>query len=175
MSSRYIHRHAQAPPEAEWSESKALASYMHQISLQTRMSMTAAGQCTDIVVYLYGKRRYAILTSEEALKARRAVASAAVADAASLRAFLALRERKPSQPNWEMLQTALFSAGLSVCPTSGSPVFSLEECSPRLRTALWDVLVAMQAVINDRTPEATQQFEAALAVLRPMVERRAQA
>tara|TARA_B110000902_G_scaffold217094_1_gene250148 strand:+ start:396 stop:842 length:447 start_codon:yes stop_codon:yes gene_type:complete len=148
---------------------------MNQQSLQTRMTLAAGGLPIAMVSYESQNRVYYILTSEEALRARRAVASAAVADAARLRAFLALRERRPMQPNWEMLQTALFSAGLSVCPTSGSPVFSLEDCSPRLRTALWDVLVAMQAVINDKTPGATQQFEAALAVLRPMVERRAQA
>jgi len=112
-----------------------------------------------------------IFTSEDAIRARRAVATAAAADAASLRAFLALRERRPSQPNFEMLQSVLFSAGLSVCPTSGSPVFNIDDCPPRLRTALWDVLVALQRVINEKTAEAREAFDAALRVLKPMVER----
>ena len=96
-----------------------------------------------------------------------------MADETSLRAFLALRERRPSQPNFEMLQSVLFSAGLSVCPSSGSPVFNINDCPPRLRTALWNVLVALQRVINEKTPEANEAFEAALRELTPMVQRRA--
>lgn len=162
-----------APPQAEWPQSSILSTYLHQVSFQTRMGVCAEGDPIGIVPFKHGALSYAILTSEQALRARRAVAAAAAADAASLRAFLALRERRPSQPNWEMLQGVLFSSGLAVCPTSGSPVFNIDECPPRLRTALWDVLAALQRVVNEKTPEANEAFESALRVLAPMVERRA--
>ena len=140
---------------------------MNQIALQTRMSLAAMGRPTDMVPFEIQHRTYYILTSTDALRARRAVAAAAVADEASLKTFLALRERKASQRDWERLQAVLFSAGLSVCPTSGSPVFDLASCTPELRDALWAALEALQTAINDKAAGA--DFDAKLRALGPLV------
>ena len=157
----------QAPAEEDWPAARALASYTHQVSLQTQMRLTASGQPLGIVCFEHRHKRYAILTSSDALRARRAVAAAAVADEASLKTFLALRERKASQRDWERLQAVLFSAGLSVCPTSGSPVFDLASCTPELREALWAALEALQTAINDKAAGA--DFDAKLRALGPLV------
>ena len=140
---------------------------MNQITFQTRMSLAAMGRPTDMVPFEIQNRTYYILTSTDALRARRAVAAAAVADEASLKTFLALRERKASQRDWERLQAVLFSAGLSVCPTSGSPVFDLASCTPELRDALWAALEALQTAINDKAAGA--DFDAKLRALGPLV------
>ena len=160
----------QAPAEEDWPAARALASYTHQVSLQTQMRLTASGQPLGIVCFQYGHKRYAILTSSDALRARRAVAAAAVGDEASLQTFLALRKRKASQRDWERLQAVLFSAGLSVCPTSGSPVFDLASCTPELREALWAALEALQKAINDKAAGA--DFDAKLRALGPLVRAR---
>ena len=140
---------------------------MNQIAFQTRMRLAAMGRPTDMVPFEIRNRTYYILTSSDALRARRAVAAAAVADEASLKTFLALRERKASQRDWERLQAVLFSAGLSVCPTSGSPVFDLASCTPELRDALWAALEALQTAINDKAAGA--DFDAKLRALGPLV------
>jgi len=104
-------------------------------------------------MFQQGRKTHAILTSLEALAARRAVAAAAAADKSSLEAFMSLRKMKPEQSNWKRLQSMLFSAGLSVCPTSGTPVMDIESCSKELQDASWAVLTALQKAINSKKKE----------------------
>ena len=110
-----------------------------------------------------------LVTSDEALAARQSAAVAALQDAASFEAFLALRARKPTMENWRGLQRLLFSAvgGGGGCPISGTPVLNLEACSERLAEATWVALEALQKAINKK--EAAAEFTAALATLAPLV------
>ena len=140
---------------------------MKTVSLLTAMRLAAFATPCDAVSLETNAGALTIFTSSDALRARRAVAAAAVADEASLKTFLALRERKASQRDWERLQAVLFSAGLSVCPTSGSPVFDLASCTPELRDALWAALEALQKAINDKAAGA--DFDAKLRALGPLV------
>ena len=140
---------------------------MKTVSLLTAMRLEALAIPCDAVSRETNAGALTILTSTDALRARRDVAAAAVADEASLKSFLALRERKASQRDWERLQAVLFSAGLSVCPTSGSPVFDLASCTPELREALWAALEALQTAINDKAAGA--DFDAKLRALGPLV------
>jgi len=137
----------------DWRQSKTLSTYMHQISLQASTRLEASGRRCHIVMFQQGRKTHAILTSLEALAARRAVAAAAAADKSSLEAFMSLRKMKPEQSNWKRLQSMLFSAGLSVCPTSGTPVMDIESCSKELQDASWAVLTALQKAINSKEKE----------------------
>ena len=113
---------SQAPPQEEWAQSRALAMYVHQISLLTRMRLTAMGLPTASVPFTHNRVQMELLVGEEARVARRHVAAHA-----SLEALSALRKKAlpKSSQNWELLQASLFAGGLRVCPTSGTPVVNV--------------------------------------------------
>ena len=153
---------------ANWPESNRLSSFMRQVMLQTIMALTAVGRPCDALDFTpggHGGVVHTLLISAEALAARRAVALAA-----SELSLLALRAPTPSSScNWQVLQAALFAGELSICTTSGTPVTDVQSCSPALREALWQALAALQAAVNNPSRAAGSRFEAALAVLTPLV------
>ena len=87
-------------------------------------------------------------------------------------ALSALRKKAlpKSFENWELLQASLFAGGLSVCPTSGTPVTDVQCCSEELKAALWGGLVAIAKAVNAKV---TTEFDAAMEKLGTLVKQHA--
>ena len=141
--------------------------YVHQISLLTRMRLTAMGLLAVSVPFTHNKVQMELLVGKEARVARRHVAAHT-----SLEALSAMRKKAlpKSSQNWELLQASLFAGGLCVCPTSGTLVTDVQSCSEELRAALWDGFVAIAKAVNEK--DATD-FDASMTALAPLVEQHA--
>ena len=139
---------------------------MHQISLLTRMRLETMAEPLAMVPFSSKGYVYCLVTSSSALEIRRAVA-----EASSLATLNDLRKSTPSRDAWKSLQAQLRAAGLTVCPTSGTPVLNLDSCSRELKDALFGVMVAMQKAVNNK--EGLGEFETALKRLEPLVKEHA--
>ena len=141
--------------------------YVHQISLLTRMRLTAMGLLAVSVPFTHNKVQMELLVGEEARVARRHVAAHTSHEALSAMRNKALPK---SSQNWELLQASLFAGGLRVCPTSGTPVTDVQSCSEDLKTALWDGFVAIAKAVNAKV---TAEFDAAMEKLGTLVKQHA--
>ena len=141
--------------------------YVHQISLLTRMRLTAMGLLAVSVPFTHNKVQMELLVGEEARVARRHVAAYTSLDTLSAMRNKALPK---SSKNWELLQAALFAGGLRVCPTSGTPVTDVQSCSEELKAALWGGLVAIAKAVNEKD---TADFETAMQALAAHVQQHA--
>ena len=136
----------------------------------TRMRLTAMGQIAASVPFTRGgsPAKMELLVGEEARVARRHVAAHT-----SPQTLSTLRAKVPSSSkSWQLLQASLFAGGLSVCPTSGTPVTDVGSCSTELREALWAGLVALAKGVNDR--DATD-FDEKMRALSTLVRQHAAA
>ena len=90
---------------------------MHLVDALARMQLTASGQPASSVPIVYQGKKMPLLKGDDALAARRAVASKL-----DSRAITALRRpMHVDKPDWTLMQQ-LSDAGIGVCPTSGMPV-----------------------------------------------------
>ncbi len=157
---------SQAPAVKDWGKSNALATYIHQISLLTRMRLTVLGLPTASVPFTHNGVQMELLVGDYARAARRHVAAHTLPETLSL-----LRAKVPkSSENWQLLQASLFAGGLRVCPTSGTPVVDVQSCSAELKEALWVGLVALAKAVNKK--DATD-FDAEMATLSKYVQQHA--
>ena len=136
------------------------------ISMLTRMRLTAMGLLAASVPFTRQNKQMELLVGKEARAARRHVAAHTSPEALS-----ALRAKEPnSSENWELLQASLFTGGLRVCPTSGTPVTDVQSCGHELKEALWGGFVAIAKAVNEK--DATD-FDAAMQALATLVQQHA--
>ena len=97
------------------------------------MQLVASGKPAAVVPVEYQKTKITLYKGEDALAARREVASKL-----THRMLTALQRKRNvnDEPDWAPMQM-LFDADLSYDPFSGMPVFDPSACAPALLKALW--------------------------------------
>ena len=143
-----------------------MATYVHQISLLVRMHLTATGHPVASVPFSHRNKQFELLLGEDARLARRRVAGQTLPEM-----LTTLRAKLPtSSEHWELLETSLSAAGLYACPTSGTPVLDLQQCSDSLKDALWAVLAAMAVAVNSKK---TADLDASMSKLSELLKQHA--
>ena len=128
------------------------------------MQLTTMGLLAVSVPFTHNRVQMELLVGEKARATRRHVAANTTVAKLS-----ALRKQVPrSSENWEALQASLFAGGLRVCPTSGTPVNDVQNCSKELKEALWAGLVAISKAVNEK--HATRDFDKAMDKLATLVK-----
>ena len=147
-----------------------MAPYLHQISLLVRMRLTAMGLLAVSVPFSHNNVHMELLVGEEARVARLHVAGQTLPQMLST-----LRAKVPtSSKNWELLQASLVAGGLRVCPTSGTPALDMQDCSTKLKDALWTGLVALsEAVSSKHLGKDATDLDAAMLDLSRLLEQHA--
>ena len=104
------------------------------------------------VPFVHDHTKMTLLKGEEALAARRHVASKL--DNWAITALQ--RARRIDTPNWSLMQQ-LHDAGFKDDPISGMPVYDPSKCSPKLLSALWRAYCGVADTINTNDLGQTDQ------------------
>ena len=118
---------------------------MHLVDALAKMQLTASSKSAECVPFSHNNVKMTLLKGQDALAARRAVASKL--DHSAIKAM-----RKPmhvDKPDWSLMQQ-LSDAGIGVCPTSGMPVLDPSACAPGLRTAIWRAYCGVASSVNTK-------------------------
>ena len=111
------------------------------------------------VPFVYDHVKMTVLKGEDALAARRHIASKLTP---SLITALQRPRRVDDEPNWAPMQQ-LYDAGLSNDPVSAMPVFDPSACAPALLKALWRGFCGVADTINTKqmgqTDEALDELQ----------------
>ena len=139
-----------------------------------RAYLVGLGKPAASVPFVYEHAKMSLLKGEEALAARRHVASKLTESA--------IRElrtaRRVDKPNWSLMQQ-LHDAGFKTNPITGQRVYDPSNCSPQLLTALWKADGGVADTVNTKqmgqTDEALEELQMRLhehaAQLREVVPR----
>ena len=148
-----------------------MAPYLHQISLLVRMRLTAMGHPAVSVSFSHNNVHMELLVGEGARVARLHVAGQSTLP----QMLSTLRAKVPtSSKSWELLQASLVAGGLRVCPTSGTPALDMQDCSTKLKDALWTGLVALSEAVNrESLGKGATDLDAAMLDLSRLLERHA--
>ena len=123
------------------------------------MQLVASGKPAAVVPVEYQKTKMTLYKGEDALAARREVASKL-----THRMLTALQRKRNvnDEPDWAPMQM-LFDADLSYDPFSGMPVFDPSACAPALLKALWRGFCGVADTINTKqmgqTDEALDELQ----------------
>jgi hypothetical protein len=138
---------------------KKLAPTFHLVDTLTHMHLVASGKPAAVVPVEYQRVKMTLYKGEDALAARRKVASKL-----THRMLTALQRKRNvnDEPDWAPMQQ-LFDAGLSYDPFSGMPVFDPRTCAPALLKALWRGFCGVADTINTKqmgqTDEALDELQ----------------
>jgi hypothetical protein len=110
------------------------------------MQLVASGKPAAVVPVEYQRVKMTLYKGEDALAARREVASKL-----THRMLTALQRKRNvnDEPDWAPMQM-LFDADLSYDPFSGMPVFDPSACAPALLKALWRGFCGVADTINNK-------------------------
>ena len=122
-----------------------------------RAYLVGLGKPAASVPFVYEHAKMSLLKGEEALAARRHVASKLTESA--------IRElrtaRRVDKPNWSLMQQ-LHDAGFKTNPITGQRVYDPSNCSPQLLTALWKADGGVADTVNTKqmgqTDEALEEL-----------------
>ena len=123
------------------------------------MQLVASGKPAAVVPVEYQRVKMTLYKGEDALAARREVASKL-----THRMLTALQRKRNvnDEPDWAPMQM-LFDADLSYDPFSGMPVFDPRACAPALLKALWRGFCGVADTINTKqmgqTDEALDELQ----------------
>ena len=123
------------------------------------MQLVALGKPAAVVPVEYQRVKMTLYKGEDALAARREVASKL-----THRMLKALQRKRnvDDKPDWAPMQM-LFDADLSYDPFSGMPVFDPSACAPALLKALWRGFCGVADTINTKqmgqTDEALDELQ----------------
>ena len=108
------------------------------------MQLVASGKPAAVVPVEYQRVKMTLYKGQDALAARREVASKL-----THRMLTALQRKRNvnDEPDWAPMQM-LFDADLSYDPFSGMPVFDPSACAPALLKALWRGFCGVADTIN---------------------------
>ena len=123
-----------------------------------RTYLVGLGKPAASVPFVYDHVKMTVLKGEEALAARRHVASK-LTDSA----IRELRSaRSVTKPNWSLMQQ-LHDAGFKHNPMTGQRVYDPSNCSPKLLTALWKADGGVADTVNTKqigeTEEALEELQ----------------
>ena len=126
-----------------------------------RAYLVGLGKPAASVPFVYDHAKMTLLKGEEALAARRHVASK-LTDVA----ITALqRARRVDKPNWSLMQQ-LYDAGFKINPITGQCVYDPSNCSPKLLAALWKADGGVADTVNTKelgqTEEALEELKSRL-------------
>ena len=130
----------------------ALAQVLHLVEASVRAYLVGLGKPEASVPFVYDHAKMTILKGEEALAARRHVASKLTDEA-----ITKLRSaRRVDKPNWSLMQQ-LHDAGFKYDPVTSMPVYDPSKCSPKLLSALWRAYCGVAETINTKHLGQTDQ------------------
>ena len=114
---------------------RTLAPEFHYVDVAAGLKLAAEGKAAHVVHFKHHGQVMTLYKGDEALAARRYVAS-------KLDASIISKNQKARKVNdkedWAPMQK-LYDAGIRRNPVTGTAVYNIEDCKPALRTALWRV------------------------------------
>ena len=126
-----------------------------------RAYLVGLGKPAASVPFVYDHAKMTLLKGEEALAARRHVASKLTDE--GIRALR--RARDVDKPNWSLMQQ-LHDAGFKYDPVTSMPVYDPSKCSPKLLSALWRAYCGVADTINTyelgQTDQALKELKSRL-------------
>ena len=113
------------------------------------LHISVNGKRTDALLHRTKQANNLILCTGAFMTARRDIAKNC--SQATLERFRGGTSDSTAQPDWVLAQTLLADAGVRQCPLSKTPVYDLSNATPKVRAAIWSMLLAISAALNPVT------------------------